>query len=136
MYNAFDLGPYLIKVILLLIIVMILHLLERKGLNKLFRTNKKFYSYNHVNRTHQVIDWMLRISMVFPLFYFIYQGNWKNTVYAILIFAVVQESVRAFMEWKHIRSKKFHYITLIELAISILFILLLIYTEGFGLFDI
>ncbi|RIU89459.1 DUF4181 domain-containing protein [Oceanobacillus picturae] len=58
------------------------------------------------------------------------------SLYAILGLAVIQESVKAFMEWKYIKSRKFHYITLIELGSFILLAILLLLTNGFGLFNI
>jgi hypothetical protein len=135
-YSDFNLGEFIFKVFLLLIIVFVLELLMRKYLNRFFHIKKKFFSYNHVNKTHQKFDWFIRIASVFIIVYFTYQGELKETIYAILGLAVIQESVKAFMEWKYIKSRKFHYITLIELGSFILLAILLLLTNGFGLFNI
>ncbi|MCG3418617.1 DUF4181 domain-containing protein [Oceanobacillus jordanicus] len=136
MYGEFDYVEFLMKILLLTAIVTVLQVLLRNYLNKLFHIKKKFFSYDHVNKIHQKFDWLIRIASVFIIVYFIYQDDLKETIYAILSLAVIQESVKAFMEWKYIKSRKFHYITLIELGGFILFAILLLLTNGFGLFNI
>lgn len=136
MYGEFDYVEFMVKILLLTAFVIVLQVLLRNYLNKLFHIKKKFFSYDHVNKTHQKLDWLIRFASVFIIVYFIYQGDWKETIYAILGLAVIQESVKAFMEWKYIKSRKFHYITLIELGSFIIFAILLLVTNGFGLFNI
>ncbi|WP_052360707.1 DUF4181 domain-containing protein [Oceanobacillus manasiensis] len=134
MAGNFDLGTFLIYVLLLVIMALVIQVLLRYYLNKLFNINKKLFSYNYVNKVHQKSDWSIRIVMSIAIFYYVLQGNLKETIYVILGFAILQEVVRAFMEWKYAQNRKPLYITLIELGTFILFSLIFIQTAGFGLF--
>ncbi|RIU89460.1 DUF4181 domain-containing protein [Oceanobacillus picturae] len=81
MYSDFNFGEFLVKILLLTAIVIVLQVLLRNYLNKLFHIKKKFFSYDHVNKTHQKLDWLIRMASVLIIVYFIYQDDLKETIY-------------------------------------------------------
>jgi len=55
--------------------------------------------------------------------------------YLVLIFIVLTESVSAYMEWKHIKNRNVYIYTLSLLIFNTTLLLIIIYTDFFGLFD-
>ena len=70
---------------------------------------RKLFSYNHVNEKHKKIDSIIRIGFIIILlitvFYLIVTSSepvWCfEPVFLILLFLVVSETTRAFIEWKY-----------------------------------
>lgn len=94
---------------------------------------RKIFSYNHVNEKHRKIDWTIRISFVIitltPHFFIIRnisknisQNIWYPEIwFSILVFFIISEMVRAFMEWKYAENQKAYIFTISQL----IFILIL-----------
>ncbi|WP_097150927.1 DUF4181 domain-containing protein [Ureibacillus acetophenoni] len=95
------------------------------------------FSYNHVNDIHKKIDWAIRITSVIVIiastYFRIYEEPlefpWYFEIWFILIvFIVLSESVRAFMEWKYDTNPRTYILTLSEMVLLIGLIILVVNT--------
>lgn len=111
---------------LLLLITFVFNTLMRKYLNV---EEKKIFSHNHVNDKHKKIDWIIRglfmVMIIMFGFIGIYrynsEGLWGFTSPILLIvFLLVSESTRAFMEWKYSTNRNAYIFTLSQLFFSII----------------
>lgn len=116
----------------LLLITFVFNTLMRKYLNV---EEKKIFSPNHVNELHKKIDWILRglfmvlIILITSIGIYRYnsEGLWGFTSPILLIvFILVSECTRAFMEWKYSTNRKAYIFTL-----SQLFFLIVVYWIAF-----
>lgn len=116
----------------LLLITFVFNTLMRKYLNV---EEKKIFSPNHVNKLHKKIDWILRglfmvlIILITSIGIYRYnsEGLWGFTSPILLIvFILVSECTRAFMEWKYLTNRKAYIFTL-----SQLFFLIVVYWIAF-----
>ncbi|MFJ8261244.1 DUF4181 domain-containing protein [Rummeliibacillus sp. NPDC094406] len=104
--------------------------------------NKKWFSYNHINHLHKIVDWAIRITFtVLILASTFYRINidsteiiWYLDVWFILtIFIIISESVRAFMEWKYETNRKTYILTISEMALMIVVLISIVKTNFFNL---
>ena len=97
-------------------------------MRKLFKVKgKKWFSYNHINRVHMKIDWMIRIAFILTLIgiasYRISKGSAEMLWYfrevwlVFLLFIFISEAVRAFMEWKYEANRKAYMLTICKMAL-------------------
>ena len=103
---------------------------------------RKAFSYNHVNEKHKKIDWIIRISFVIILtttHFFIarnlnesiwYFENW----FLLLVFIVVSEMVRIFMEWKYTENRKAYIFTISQLIFTSIILVVIFSSNFFNLF--
>ena len=103
---------------------------------------RKAFSYNHVNEKHKKIDWIIRISFVIILtttHFFIarnlnesiwYFENW----FLLLVFIVVSEMVRIFMEWKYTENRKAYIFTISQLIFTLTILVVIFSSNFFNLF--
>ncbi|MCS0669997.1 DUF4181 domain-containing protein [Cytobacillus firmus] len=122
------------KLILLIAIVVALIYFFELGLRKWMKVEKrKFFSYNHVNDKHKKLDWTIRISFMvvlligssinmerYPMEFSWYLEPW----FLLIVFNVMTETARVFMEWKYAENRKAYVVTLCQLV----FILILLFT--------
>lgn len=113
------------------------------GMKKLLKVEReKWPSYNHVNRLHKRIDWTIRIAftVLLMIFFFIEVNSsakmafWPFEPWTIfLVFLVLSESVRAYMEWKYADNPRTYILTLSVMIFILMAFLLLVWTNFFGL---
>lgn len=125
-----------LKLILVLVAVALIFLVFNYFIRKLLKVEKKpWFSYNHVNNLHKKIDWAIRISSVIVIiastYFRIYEESlafpWYFEIWFILIvFIVLSESVRAFMDWKYDTNPKTYILTLSEMVLVIVLIVLVV----------
>jgi hypothetical protein len=92
------------------------------------KVKKKIFSYNHINRTHRIVDWMVRITAVAFNLIFMYQFYFNDFSVNLLLFFMTliissESFVRAFFEWKHTSDPKQSILSLGEGVILILIVL-------------
>ncbi|MER2192240.1 MAG: DUF4181 domain-containing protein [Solibacillus sp.] len=104
---------------------------------------KKPFSYHHMNQKHKKLDWSVRIVFII-IAVFIHLSTENNTEFdtpwyfqiwfITVIFLIVSELLRAFMEWKYAENRKAFLATILELLLVISIIILTITTNFFGIF--
>jgi cation transport ATPase len=106
-----------------------------------------FFSYDHVNKKHEKIDWTIRIIFVplVLLLFIILSGRaivsdsepgwytWLHPFYLFIVFMVATEGLKAFMEWKYAENKRAYIVTLSELGFGFAVIISMIMTDFWGL---
>ena len=140
MYNTdFMLG---LKVFVLLIIFTGISYIFEIIMSKYLKVEKpKFFSYNHVNEKHKKIDLIIRITSTIAIlvssFYFTINVEnlpWFLQVwFIILIFIVISELVRIYMQWRYVENKKEYIFTLTQLVFNTILWTTVIGTSFFGL---
>jgi hypothetical protein len=100
-------------------------------LRKIFyikKVKRKLFSYNHINHTHRIVDWMVRIAAVIFYLIFMYRLYFHdfsvNLLLLIMTLILTSESfVRAYFEWKHTADPRQSILSLGEGVILILIVL-------------
>ena len=103
---------------------------------------RKAFSYNHVNEKHKKIDWIIRISFVIILTttYFFIARNLNESIwyfenwFLLLVFIVVSEMVRIFMEWKYTENRKAYIFTISQLIFTLTILVVIFSSNFFNLF--
>nr|WP_280174028.1 DUF4181 domain-containing protein [Gracilibacillus kekensis] len=104
---------------------------------------RNIFSYNHVNKKHEWVDWTIRIIFcLIMLFlfalrvaYYPHEGDWGEELFSISIaFVIVSEMARAMMEWKYKENKNEAIFTISQLAFGLILLSTLLLTNGWGLF--
>lgn len=105
----------------------------------------KLFSYNHVNEKHKKIDWTIRISFLIIIIithYFVIRSikeNTRETIwyleiwFVMLVFIIISEMVRAFMEWKYAENRKAYIFTISQLIFILILLLIIFSTNLFNL---
>lgn len=111
-----------------LLISFVFNIIMRKYLKV---EKRKTFSYNHVNEKHKKIDWTIRIIFIITLTILTYigvykynsEGMWKFTSsISLMVFIVISEIARAFMEWKYSTNPKAYIFTISQiLFLTLLF---------------
>ena len=135
---------FLIKLIVFLISIVLVLIIFNYAVRKLLGVDRrKWFSYNHINERHKRLDWSVRIVFVIYLFFvFLYTANnievgtpwYFQTWFIVIIFLIISELIRAFIEWKYVENKKAFIATFLELCFAISIIILTITTNFFGIF--
>ncbi|MBU8730226.1 MULTISPECIES: DUF4181 domain-containing protein [Cytobacillus] len=131
-------GP---KLILLIAIVVALMYFFELGLRKWLKVEKKkFFSYNHINDKHKKVDWTIRIGFFVTLLagYVINMKRYPmefiwylEPAVLLIVFIVLSETARAFMEWKYAENRKAYLVTIIHLAFVLFLLFIVIKTDFF-----
>lgn len=105
----------------------------------------KVFSYNHVNKNHKKVDWIIRISFVIIIltsqFLIMTKGGryniWYLQIWFIMIaFVIISQITRAFMEWKYSEESKRYLFTISQLIFVLILLFILIYTNFFNFFKL
>jgi|SRR5690625_4828356 len=113
-----------IIILTMVIVITVVKRLLRKTLN-IEKVRKKPFSYNHINGLHRKVDWILRVtSMIILLFFLGYIINNPNIsfyliVSVIVLLAVCDYIVRAFFEWKYSEEPKQSVLTITEMLLVV-----------------
>lgn len=112
----------LILFIVFFVVIYLFELVVRKILNL---ERRKIFSYNHINKIHERIDWSIRISFIFILLaayiFSYYYSFWYIQPYIILvIFIVVSGIARAILEFKYVPNRKEALFTILQLVFHLL----------------
>lgn len=112
----------LILLIVFFVVIYLFELVVRKILNL---ERRKIFSYNHINKIHERIDWSIRISFIFILLaayiFSYYYSFWYIQPYIILvIFIVVSGIARAILEFKYVPNRKEALFTILQLVFHLL----------------
>ncbi|WP_017380545.1 DUF4181 domain-containing protein [Paenisporosarcina sp. TG-14] len=99
----------------------------RKILN-IEKEKKEFFSYNHINKLHGKIDWVIRISSMLMIIIIsslsIYQQYPLSFfLIAMIIYIGIDYGVRAFFEWKYSQNPKQSILTISEMIVLMISIL-------------
>ncbi|WP_312097686.1 DUF4181 domain-containing protein [Niallia sp.] len=86
---------------------------------------RKYFSYNHINKVHERIDWSIRITFMFILltaFIINYSYNlWFLQQYVLLLlFIIVSGITRAIIELKYCKKSKEALFTVLQLGFLLL----------------
>jgi len=114
-----------LKIGLSLVMLFALLALVKFTLRKLFKIEKEkteWFSYNHVNKTHQKVDWIVRIVSMIVLIavsYLVIFKEYSIIFYLVPIFLlmVIDYSVRAFFEWRYSDHPKQAILTIGEMVV-------------------
>lgn len=116
-----------LKIGLGLVILFALISLVKFSLRKIFKIEKEkrdWFSYNHINKTHQKVDWFMRILTMIGLIILSYLVIFKE--YSIIFYLVplillmaVDYAVRAFFEWKYSDNPKQSILTIGEMVVFV-----------------
>ncbi|WP_343800104.1 DUF4181 domain-containing protein [Bacillus carboniphilus] len=95
----------------------------RKTLN-IKKNEKKFFSYNHINKLHKKIDLTFRTCSLIAfiiLFYYILNSEFSINYFfiALVIFTGIEYVVQAFFEWRYTDNPKHSILTLSEMVVII-----------------
>ncbi|WP_400246636.1 DUF4181 domain-containing protein [Niallia sp. JL1B1071] len=119
-------GIFWLKLLILLFVFLIasniFDLVARKIL-KLER--RKFFSYNHINKVHERIDWGIRIAFMFILFTafvinYAYNLWYLQPYFVLLLFITISGLTRALIELKYLENRKEALFTILQLGFLLL----------------
>ncbi|WP_169864868.1 DUF4181 domain-containing protein [Sutcliffiella halmapala] len=117
---------FLLKLAIIFIISVLFIWLLQFTLRKAFNIEKRksTFSYNHVNKTHRRLDWLIRIMSMLSLLYLVYLIFYRDnsiTLFFIglIIFTILSDTVRAYFEWKHSPHPKHSILTISEMLVLI-----------------
>ena len=113
------------------------------GLRKLFkieRDKKDFFSYGHVNKLHQKVDWFIRIGSglaTIVVFYFLLFDSLSISFFlAIMIgLLILDYTVRAAFQWKYSENPKQSILTMNEMTWLIIGVIVIFQLDAFKLFS-
>lgn len=139
-------GFYMVwgKIVLLIVAMFVLMFIFNRIMLKLLKVEKKkMFSYNHVNGLHKKNDWILRIAFIIVIIIFnmrqFESPELANSPWyflgVLIIYFVLDELVRAFMEWKYATNRKDYIYTLSEMLFMIIVIFAFAQTNFLGLID-
>ena len=120
--------------ILIVLVTFLLIAGARVTLRKVFNIEKvkrDFFSQNHFNNSHKIIDWVLRtISTIvlFISFYFIIFQNVSVNIFlsVLIVTSGTDYAVRAFFEWRYSKNPKQSIITVSDMVITVFVLLAII----------
>ncbi|MEX3743617.1 DUF4181 domain-containing protein [Lysinibacillus xylanilyticus] len=136
-----DYGTLILFLLVLLLIISIFGFVIRKLLGV---ERKKCFSYTYFNERHKKLDLSVRIVFMILVLISSYYTNYNDTVeiawyydlwFIIIVFLVVSEMLRAFMEWRYAENKRAYVATIAEMMFTISIVFLTIKTDFFGLFN-
>ena len=114
-----------LKIGLSLVILFVLMAVVKSALRKVFKIEKEkteWFSYNHVNKTHKKVDWLVRMLSSIVLIFISYLVIFKE--YSIILYIIpvvlllaIDYAVRAFFEWKYSDHPKQAILTIGEMVV-------------------
>lgn len=133
-----------LKLLVILASFVLVVLLFNSLMRKLLKVKKrKSFSYNHINEKHKRIDRTIRIAffiiIIIGFFINIFRGPdgeiWYLQPYLIIIiYLIISEIARAYMEWKYETNRNAWIFTISQLAFICFLLFSFITTNFFGLF--
>ena len=140
---AFE-SSFWLKLLLLIVVLSAAMFLFNTLIRKWLGVEKpKLFSHNHVNRTHEKIDWGIRIFFIALMLVggFINATRLDGETYLFLetwflLFAMVlaTETIRAVMEREYAENPKAYLSTLLQLAFAMILVIVVFATDFFGVF--
>lgn len=132
---------FALKMILLIAVLFAITALSRMILIKIFNikpSKKKAFSYNHINNLHRNLDWAIRVlsfmAYIVALYFMIYRDYSINFLLVVLLIIIlVDNSTRAFIEWKYSENPKQSILTISDMFIVGLAIIIQIQFDLFNL---
>jgi hypothetical protein len=114
---------FLLKLIIVLLGIFLIFFLVEKVLRKVFKVEKsKGIIYKPVNKSHKIGERVLLALFFISLFLQIfYSTPPMETTNLLIIFFIILNGYRAFMEWKYQKESKEFIITTGNLVMFILF---------------
>ncbi|WP_415813216.1 DUF4181 domain-containing protein [Mesobacillus thioparans] len=114
----------------IVVIIWLMKFFLRKVLN-IPKVQGKAFSYNHINKTHRNLEWVLRIATdiayVYLFFQLMYEDFSVNLFLLIMtLLFTVQHFLRAYFEWKASEQPKESILSIAEEVVLIGITLLLI----------
>ena len=124
----------MVEFIFLILFIIVIIPTTKFVLRKVFnikKVKKKIFSYNHINRAHRNVDWMLRITAATFYLILMYQLYFHDLSVNPLLFIMTliitfQCFARAFFEWKFTADPKQSILSLGEGVILNLIVLWII----------
>lgn len=103
---------------------------------------RKSFSYNHVNEKHKKLDLTIKISFMIIfliiVFYLIMTSSepiwYLEPGFLVIVFLVISETTRAFMEWKYEENQNAYIYTIIQLVFALILIAIIIFINSLNLF--
>ncbi|WP_298831099.1 DUF4181 domain-containing protein [uncultured Planococcus sp.] len=114
-----------LKIGLSLVILFAVMAVVKFTLRKLFKIEKEkteWFSYSHVNKTHQKVDWIVRILSAIVLIAISYLVIFKEYsiifyLVPVVLLLVIDYAVRAFFEWRYSDHPKQAILTIGEMVV-------------------
>jgi undecaprenyl pyrophosphate phosphatase UppP len=138
-------SDFWLKFFLFLLIYGLLIFFFNRVMRKWLKVKKKkLFSYNHLNKKHKKVDWIIRITFVILIivggFYNAIQNPLERiwfleTHIVVFAFILASETVRAVMEKRYAENRNDYKYTLSQLGFISLSLLLIFTTNFFGLFN-
>ena len=110
---------------LILVVLFALISLLKYFLRKLFKIKKEkreLFSYNHINKLHQKVDWFVRAVSMLAMIVILYLMMYKEYpvtffLIALISLTIIDYSVRAFFEWRYSDNPKQAVLTIGEMVV-------------------
>jgi len=110
---------------LILVVLFALISLLKYFLRKLFKIKKEkreLFSYNHINKLHQKVDWLVRAVSMLAMIVILYLMMYKEYpvtffLIALISLTIIDYSVRAFFEWRYSDNPKQAVLTIGEMVV-------------------
>ena len=146
--NYYETDNHLIlKIVTLIVTLSLIIFIFNWIIRKLLNVERlKLFSNNYVNDTHKKYDIRIRVISVIgymiAAFYFFSDSSdiGMNTAWYLfiigMVFLVVQELIRAYMEWKYLKGKNDYLFTLIQLIFIIALVIVVFRSGLFGTFNL
>ena len=114
-----------LKIGLSLVILFVLMAVVKSALRKVFKIEKEkteWFSYNHVNKTHKKVDWLVRMLSSIVLIFISYLVIFKEYsiilyIIPVVLLLVIDYAVRAFFEWNYSDHPKQAILTIGEMVV-------------------
>ncbi|WP_223636569.1 DUF4181 domain-containing protein [Planococcus sp. 4-30] len=114
-----------LKIGLSLVILFAVMAVVKFTLRKLFKIEKEkteWFSYNHINKTHKKVDWVVRMLSSIVLIFISYLVIFKEYsiilyIIPVVLLLVIDYVVRAFFEWKYSDHPKQAILTIGEMVV-------------------
>ncbi|TQR10954.1 DUF4181 domain-containing protein [Psychrobacillus soli] len=132
------------KIILFIVAMFVLMFIFNKVMAKLLKVDKRsLFSTSHVNGLHKKIGGILSVTFL-VVFIIFNMRQFESPKLAnspwyflgiLMIYFVLDELVRAFMEWKYATNRKDYIYTLSEMLFMVIVIFGVVQTNFLGLID-
>ncbi|WP_226087775.1 DUF4181 domain-containing protein [Mesobacillus sp. S13] len=121
---------FLILIGLIVAIIWLMKYFLRKVLH-IPRVKRKAFSYNHINKMHRNLEWILRVSTVIAyayLFFLLMYEDFSVNLFLLIMTSLftAQNFLRAYFEWKSTDQPKESILSIAEGVMLLGIVLLLI----------
>lgn len=122
---------FLIKLAGLILTILILSLLSRIYLRRLFNIRKErenWFAYKHFNQLHKYVERIVKFFSIWILVILLYFLNMKEAsinayLLTVLFLILLQMGVKAFFEWRYSKVHNLYILSLSDMLIYTIFIL-------------